>query len=79
MGDVSAVNSISTTSVVDNGLSRSVRLCNKPQREGEREGEKEREGERGRLLQKEGGGGREGITKGGMDGWNDEDMDGRYY
>ena len=30
MGDVSAVNSISTTSAVDNGLSRSVRLCNKP-------------------------------------------------
>ena len=30
MGDVSAVNSISTTSAVDNGLSWSVRLCNKP-------------------------------------------------
>ena len=30
IGDVSAVNSISTTSAVDNGLSWSVRLGNKP-------------------------------------------------
>ena len=30
LGDVSAVNSISTSSAVDNGLSWSVRHCNKP-------------------------------------------------
>ena len=40
-----------------------------------------REGGRGRLLQRAGDreGGREGITKGGIDGWKDEDRDGRHY